>query len=92
MMGDSGTTWAGIPVVFDWNCLADTDQRLFPASKHRSARIHKKLVKRFGGEFVRKPAIFHVKGVPGVPEHYRMHPTHKPALMRAVRANNAVLA
>lgn len=33
-------------------------ERLFPASKHRSARIHKKLVKRFGGEFRREPAIY----------------------------------
>lgn len=33
--------------------------RLFPVSKHRSKRIHKKLVKRFGGEYEwTKPCIF----------------------------------
>ena len=28
-----------------------TEERLFPASRHRSARIYKKLLKRYGGEF-----------------------------------------
>lgn len=28
-----------------------SDERLFPASRHRSRRIHKKLVKRYGGEY-----------------------------------------
>ncbi len=34
------------------------DERLFPESRHRSARIKKKLVKRFGGEFKMAPAIY----------------------------------
>jgi hypothetical protein len=38
--------------------LKETRERLFPASRHRSKRIHKKLVKRFGGEFRKVPAIF----------------------------------
>lgn len=35
--------------------LKDSQERLFPASKNRSRRIHKKLIKRFGGEFRKEP-------------------------------------
>ncbi len=38
--------------------LKETDKRLFPVSRHRSKRIHKKLVRRFGGEFRKVPTIF----------------------------------
>lgn len=47
-------------IIVSAHALETTDERLFPASKNRSRRIHKKLVKRFGGEFVKRPAIFHV--------------------------------
>lgn len=49
----------GIKVTFSAYALQDSDVRLFPLSKHRSKRIHKKLVKRFGGEFRRIPAVYH---------------------------------
>ena len=42
--------------------LAKTTIRLFPESKNRSKRIHKKLIKRFGGEFKMEPAIFEIEG------------------------------
>jgi len=42
------------------NALAQTEERLFPESRHRSKRIRKKLIKRFGGEFAMKPAAFRV--------------------------------
>ncbi len=42
-------------------CLKDTTERLFPTSKNRSKRIHKKLVKRHGGEFRKQPAVFRTK-------------------------------
>jgi len=48
----------GMPVIVSDHALKETDERLFPASKNRSARIYKKLVKRFGGEFRKAPAIF----------------------------------
>lgn len=51
-------SFEGMPVIVDPNCLADTSERLFPFSKHRSARVRKKLIKRFGGEFRKEPAIF----------------------------------
>lgn len=50
--------FAGIRITWSHYALKATDERLFPFSKHRSRRIHKKLVKRFGGEFKKVPAIF----------------------------------
>lgn len=52
----------GIEVICDQNCLADTTERTFPVSKNRSKRIHKKLVKRYGGEFKKVPAMFQIQG------------------------------
>lgn len=49
--------------------LKDSDVRLFPASKHRSRRIHKKLIKRHGGEFLKVPCILKT------PQCIIMHPT-----------------
>lgn len=51
---------AGMPIIISDRVLQDTTERLFPVSKNRSRRIHKKLVKRFGGEFRKKPAAFRV--------------------------------
>jgi hypothetical protein len=55
------------------SALAETNERLFPPSRHRSARIRKKLIKRFGGEFRMKPAAFQLAGGRFVvhPEIYR---------------------
>lgn len=50
--------FAGLRILFDPNALADTTQRLFAASSHRSRRVRKKLIKRFGGEFLKEPAMF----------------------------------
>lgn len=49
----------GVRIIYDPLILADTEVRTFPISRHRSARIRKKLIKRYGGEFKREPAIFH---------------------------------
>lgn len=62
----------GIQVVEDPNCLADTTERNFPASRHRSKRIRKKLLKRFGSEFRKEPAIFQIQGrIYAHPARYR---------------------
>lgn len=45
-------------IIVSEYALEETDVRLFPTSKNRSKRIHKKLVKRFGGEFKKQPCIF----------------------------------
>lgn len=42
------------------NAVKETEERLFPFSRHRSRRIHKKLVKRFGGEFRKMPCIIQI--------------------------------
>lgn len=47
-----------VRIFYSAHALAETSERLFPHSKHRSRRIHKKLVKRFGGEFRKVPAMF----------------------------------
>jgi hypothetical protein len=44
------------------SALSESKVRNFPISKHRSKRIHKKLVKKFNGEFKKEPAAFEVGG------------------------------
>jgi hypothetical protein len=45
-------------IIYEPNALKATTERLFPYSRHRSKRIHKKLMRRFGGEFRMTPCIF----------------------------------
>lgn len=47
-----------VPIATSSYALQETNERNFPVSKNRSRRIHKKLCKRFGGEFKKAPAIF----------------------------------
>lgn len=54
--GDAHLSFPGMSIMESGYCL--TDERLFPYSRHRSARIHKKLVKRFGGEYRQKPVAY----------------------------------
>ena len=54
--------YAGMQVTISESALETTTERLFPESKNRSRRIHKKLVKRHGGEFRKRPAAFNVGG------------------------------
>jgi hypothetical protein len=65
--------------------MQDTDERLFPVSKNRSKRIHKKLLKRFGGEFRKKPAVFRLGN------RWIMHPElwHQMKLSTATRLHQA---
>ncbi len=51
----------GLPVIVSNMALKETTERLFPVSRHRSKRIHKKLVKRFGGEFRMVPTIWKMR-------------------------------
>lgn len=55
-------TDAIINIVFTPHALKETNERLFPPSRHRSARIRKKLIKRFGGEFRKQPCMWHFQG------------------------------
>lgn len=48
----------GLKIIYSDAALETTNVRNFPVSKHRSKRIFKKLVKRFGGEFSRVPCMY----------------------------------
>lgn len=50
----SGGMAGSLSVVFTEMAVQGVEERLFPLSKNRSPRIHKKLLKRHGGEVVRK--------------------------------------
>ena len=47
-----------LKIVLTPCALKETTERLFPESKNRSKRIRKKLIKRPGGEFRRRPAMW----------------------------------
>lgn len=73
-------TFGGLQVYSDPNALAETTVRNFPESRNRSARIHKKLVKRFGGVFRKEPAIFRIGN------RLVAHPTRYAELMAQLRS------
>lgn len=50
----------GMQVIVDANALADTKVRNFRESRHRSPRIYKKLIKRFGGLYKKEPAMWRI--------------------------------
>lgn len=52
--------FGGMRILSDPNALEKTTERLFPVSRHRSKRIHKKLIKRHGGEFRMQPAMWRI--------------------------------
>jgi hypothetical protein len=73
----------GLPIIVSDRALQHTAERLFPPSRHRSRRIHKKLVKRFGGEFCQVPAIWKT------PTGLVMHPVRYAELLAALAAQEA---
>jgi hypothetical protein len=68
-----------VRIVFDHYALKDTDVRLFPASRHRSRRIHKKLVKRHGGEFRKQPCMWQLG------DTIIAHPSYRAQLEAVIR-------
>lgn len=70
----------GVRIMVSDHALKDTDQRLFSASRHRSKRVHKKLIKRFGSEFKRVPCIYKT------PQGLAVHPTMYAQLKRELGA------
>lgn len=75
-------TFRGVRVFVSESCLEDTEVRLFPESKNRSARIRKKLIKRFGGEYERQPCMYLT------PHGYFCHPTLYRRLSVAAQENS----
>lgn len=51
---------ASLTIIEAHSAIAETTERLFPESRHRSARILKKLIKRYGSEFRKEPAVFRI--------------------------------
>lgn len=49
--------------VFTTSAAKDGTERIFPSSRHRSARIRKKLIKRHGGEYRLVPCIWKIGNV-----------------------------
>lgn len=72
-----------VRIVYSPYALEFTSERLFPFSKHRSRRIHKKLVKRFGGEYRMRPVIWHTPGA------IIAHPSFREQLEAAMARENA---
>ena len=52
----------GLPIILSNAALKEGTERLFPESRHRSKRVHKKLIKRFGGEYRKVPTIWEIPG------------------------------
>lgn len=50
--------FGGLRIVQAPHALEATEERLFPESRHRSARVRKKLIRRHGGEFRMRPCIW----------------------------------
>lgn len=73
----------GVQVHF--SPYATTMVRNFPVSKHRSRRVYKKLVKRFGGELRQEPAIFKT------PNGIVAHPSLKAAIIAATGNQDAII-
>lgn len=71
--------FAGMRIIWNPLALEATKERKFPVSKNRSKRVHKKLVKRFGGEFVMRPCMWRFDG------NLIAHPSLKPQLEAAPR-------
>jgi hypothetical protein len=80
----SVANFAGLKIIFSMNALEATTERLFPESKHRSKRIRKKLIKRFGGEFRMQPCIFRMQPcIFRTPTAIIAHPSYRAALLSA---------
>ncbi|MEE9923744.1 MAG: hypothetical protein PBV01_10330 [Brucella anthropi] len=52
-----------VNIIYNEYATKPTGERLFPFSRHRSARISKKLMKRFGGVYRHEPAIWKMGGM-----------------------------
>lgn len=78
---NTGVVPYGPEIVVSEHVLKDSDQRLFPASKNRSARIRKKLIKRYGMEFRKVPCIWLMT------DKIIMHPALYAELQRTMAAS-----
>ena len=67
-----------IRITYSEYAIEKTSLRNFPVSRHRSARVHKKLLKRFGTEFQMKMVIWRT------PMEIIAHPSFKDRIEKAL--------
>ena len=70
----------GTRIIETEAALADTDEPNFPPSRHRSKRLHKKLLKRHG--YKKQPCSWHIGGV------IYMHPVRYREMVDAIDKAN----
>lgn len=73
-----------LTITYSQFVLKDSEERLFPPSKNRSRRIHKKLVKRHGGVYRRVPAMYVING------EIIAHPSFRSQLEAQTKETNRV--
>lgn len=72
----------GLQIIYSTSALEATKERRFPVSRHRSARVRKKLIKRFGSEFVMVPAMWKAG------DKIYAHPSFKPQIDAATKSTD----
>lgn len=70
-------SFGAMQIIYSPHALEATQERTFPESKNRSARIRKKLIKRHGGEFRMQPCMFRM------PTKIIAHPIYRAQIERA---------
>lgn len=70
----------GVKIIFSEYALRDTEVRNFPVSRHRSKRVFKKLIKRYGSEYVKKPCMYQVAG-----DGIVAHPSYRAEIERKLK-------
>lgn len=71
--------FGGLKISFSHHALEATEVRNFPASRHRSKRIRKKLIKRYGSEFKMVPCMWKT------PQGIVAHPSFRARLEAELR-------
>jgi nucleoside diphosphate kinase len=77
--GSVADKFNGLKIYYTAAAVQPTEARNFPYSKHRSKRIFKKLIKRYGSEFVMEACILQAGGA------IYAHPSMKRRIEDAVR-------
>lgn len=79
LFGPSVLPYLGIRIIESVKAVEPAEKPSFPVSKHRSKRVHKKLVKRHGPQWPMIPAIFKT------PDGFIAHPAAVADLRRTLR-------
>lgn len=72
-----------VRVIYHEAAMVEGKERLFPASRNRSARVRKKLIRRYGREFRLEPGCLQT------PYGFVIHPSLRAAFEAAVERRRA---